>query len=193
MELAVALMLIVLGLVSLIDVRRRGSPDASHSHLHQHGDRIHRHPHGHAAEAPLHESRGDHPSSTRHDDFEHGHGEEATALGVIDRLGGPTRAYRLIRPVVVGVVHGLAGSAAIALMVLATIRTPLLAVGYLLIFGFGTIPGMALLTTVVALPAVATGNRSLANNRSLRVVFALVSLSFGIFLAVRIALPLARM
>ena len=192
MELAVALMLIVLGLASLIDVRRSGSPNASHSHLHQHGDRIHRHPHGHGAEAPLHEG-DDHPSSTRHDDSTHGHAEEATALGVIDRLGGRSRAYGLIRPVVIGVVHGLAGSAAIALMVLATIGTPILAVGYLLIFGFGTILGMALLTTVVALPVVATGNRSLANNRKLRVAFALVSLSFGIFLAARIGIPLARM
>jgi hypothetical protein len=69
----------------------------------------------------------------------------------------------------------LAGSAAIALMVLATIRTPILAVGYLLIIGLGTILGMTLLTTAIAMPMVATGNRSLATNRSLRVPFALVT------------------
>jgi hypothetical protein len=186
MELAVALMLIVLGVASLVDIRRGGGSEKSHSHLHQLGDRIHRIPHGH-------ESREDHQAATAHDDSAHGHVEDATALGFIDRIAGRVRAYGLIRPVVVGVVHGLAGSAAIALMVLATIRTPLLAVGYLLIFGLGTILGMTLLTTAIAMPVVAAGNRSLATNRSLRVAFALVSVSFGIFLAVRIGIPLAQM
>jgi high-affinity nickel-transport protein len=99
----------------------------------------------------------------------------------------------LIRPVVVGVVHGLAGSAAIAVMVLAAIRTPLLAVAYLLIFGLGTILGMVMLTTAIAMPVVATGNRSLATNRSLRIAFALVSLCFGVFLTIKLGIPLAQM
>ncbi|HEX9500986.1 MAG TPA: high-affinity nickel-transport family protein [Thermoanaerobaculia bacterium] len=181
MELAVALMLIVLGVASLIDVRRGTTSNSSHSHFHRHGDHIHRHPH-------LHETAG-----SPHDDAAHGHAEDATALGAIDRAAGRLRAYGLIRPVVVGVVHGLAGSAAIAVMVLAAIRTPLLAVGYLLVFGLGTILGMVMLTTAIALPVVATGNRSLATNRSLRIAFALVSLCFGVFLAIRIGIPLAQM
>ena len=94
---------------------------------------------------------------------------------------------------VVGVVHGLAGSAAIALMALATIRTPLLSVGYLLIFHLGTILGMMLLTTAIAIPVVASGNRSLATNLSLRIAFTLASVSFGIFLTVRIGIPLVEM
>jgi hypothetical protein len=193
MELAVAFMLIVLGVGSLLDIRRGGGSGNSHSHLHQHGDRIHRHAHGHAAAKSPQETVAAHEAATPHDDPLHGHAADATALGAIDRLAGRGRAYGFIRPLVVGVVHGLAGSAAIALMVLATIRTPLLAVGYLLIFGIGTILGMMLLTTAIAMPVVTAGNRSLATNRSLRVAFALVSVGFGIFLAVRIGLPLAQM
>ncbi|MCU1348746.1 MAG: high-affinity nickel-transporter [Acidobacteria bacterium] len=185
MELGVALMLIILGIASLIDVRHGGGAKPSHSHLHQHGDRIHRHPHGHAPAAAH-----DDPA---HDDPAHGHAADATALGVLDRLAGRARAYGLIRPVVVGVVHGLAGSAAITLLVLSTIRTPILAVAYLLIFGAGTILGMVLLTTAIAVPVVATGNRSLAGNRTLRVAFAVLSIGFGIVLAVQNGLPLARM
>jgi ABC-type nickel/cobalt efflux system permease component RcnA len=189
MELGVALMLIVLGTASLIDLRRSGS---SHSHLHQHGDRIHRHPHGHVRAAAPSEGGPQQHATSPHDDDAHGHAEQATALASVDRLAGRVRAYGAIRPVVVGVVHGLAGSAAIALMILATIRTPLLAVAYLLIFGIGTILGMVLLTTAIALPVVMTG-RSPATNRSLRLTLALVSLSFGVFLAFRIGIPLARM
>ncbi|HEX7421443.1 MAG TPA: high-affinity nickel-transport family protein [Thermoanaerobaculia bacterium] len=181
MELAVALMLIILGTASLIDVRRNPSGKISHAHIHQHGDRVHTHAHVHAT------------SAVAHDEPEHGHTEDHTALGFIDRLAPRGRVYETLRPVVVGVVHGLAGSAAIALMVLATIRTPLLAVVYLLIFGSGTILGMVLLTTAIAMPVVMSGNRSMPTNRTLRVAFALVSVSFGIFLAFRIGIPLAQM
>jgi hypothetical protein len=190
MELGVAVMLIVLGAASLIDLRRNGG--AEHSHLHQHGDRIHRHPHGHVHAPSLGEGgREDHAVSP-HDEDAHGHAEQATALATADRFAGRSQAYGAIRPVVVGVVHGLAGSAAIALMILATIRTPLLAVAYLLIFGLGTILGMMLLTTAIAVPVVMTG-RSPGTHRSLRIALALVSLSFGVFLAFRIGIPLARM
>jgi hypothetical protein len=193
MELGVALMLIVLGAGSLIDITRGRSRGTSHSHLHRHGDQIHQHAHGHLAAESLTESRSEHQAATPHDDAAHGHGDEDTPLGVIDRVAGTAPGYDLIRPLVVGVIHGLAGSAAIALMILATIRTPLLAVGYLLIFGLGTIVGMIVLTTAIALPVVASGNRSLAGNRWLRVAFAVLSMGFGIFLAVRIGVPLAQM
>jgi hypothetical protein len=42
---------------------------------------------------------------------------------------------------VVGLVHGLAGSAAVALLVLSTIKSPLWSTAYLLVFGFGTMAG----------------------------------------------------
>jgi ABC-type nickel/cobalt efflux system permease component RcnA len=191
MELAVAFMLIVLGVASLIDIRKRGDSERSHAHVHSHGDRIHRHSHGHPGSALPHDQ--DHQHAVAHDDGAHGHAADVTAVALVDRVAGRARAYGMIRPVVVGVIHGLAGSAAIALMILATIRTPLLAIGYLLIFGLGTIIGMMLLTTAIAMPVVATGNRSFATNRGIRVAFALMSVSFGIFLAFRIGIPLAHM
>jgi hypothetical protein len=184
MEFAVALMLIILGVASLVDVRRVGRAERVHSHFHQHGDRIHRHPHSHRTDSAVDDAHGE---------LAHAHGEDDTALARMDRLAGRVRAYGVIRPVVVGVVHGLAGSAAIALLVLTTIRTPLLAIGYLVIFGLGTILGMMLLTTAIAVPVVATGNSAFARNRSLRVAFALVSISFGIFLAIQNGMPLTRM
>ena len=55
-----------------------------------------------------------------------------------------------VRPLVIGIVHGLAGSAAVALLVLATIHNPVWAIGYLLLFGIGTIAGMMLMTAVIA-------------------------------------------
>ncbi len=190
MELGVAVMLIVLGSASLIDIRRGGH--ASHSHLHQHGDRIHRHPHGHVAAAALNEERLEHQTASPHDDSTHGHAGDDNVLASVDRVAGHTRLYRAMRPLVVGVIHGLAGSAAIALMILSTIHAPRLAVAYLLIFGAGTILGMVLLTTAIAIPVVAAGG-SAGTQRTLRIAFALVSITFGIFLMWQIGIPLARM
>jgi hypothetical protein len=65
--------------------------------------------------------------------------------------------YQVFRPLVIGLVHGLAGSAAVALLVLSTIRTPLWAIAYLLIFGIGTIIGMMLMTSAMAIPVAYTG------------------------------------
>lgn len=70
------------------------------------------------------------------------------AAGVLGRLG----LAGVLRPLVVGVVHGLAGSAAIALLVVTTIRTAGSAALYLLIFGLGTVAGMVTLTLVFAAP-----------------------------------------
>ena len=56
------------------------------------------------------------------------------------------------RALFVGAVHGLAGSAAVSLLVLATLRSTASAVAYLVIFGVGTIIGMTVLTAVMAYP-----------------------------------------
>src|SRR5262245_48944694 len=73
---------------------------------------------------------------------------------------------RLTKPLAIGVVHGLAGSAAVALLVLTTIRTPGWAVAYLLVFGLGTVLGMILVTTLIAMPFAYTSRQfSLTNRR----------------------------
>ena len=54
---------------------------------------------------------------------------------------GGLGAYQFVRPLIVGIVHGLAGSAAVALLVLATIKSPSWSLLYLLLFGIGTVVG----------------------------------------------------
>ena len=182
MELAVAVLLIVLGLVNLVAFRRTAretarpvaaavsdarSPGHVHSHAHSHGDYVHTHPHTHNPDA-------------------HPHAPDATPLGWLDRHLGALRPYRLARPLVVGVVHGLAGSAAVALLVLTTIQTPALSLLYLALFGAGTIAGMMLITMAIGVPFIVTEHRFHRVNHGLRLAAGVVSLAFGLFLAYRI-------
>jgi ABC-type nickel/cobalt efflux system permease component RcnA len=95
--------------------------------------------------------------------------------------------HQAIRPLAIGVVHGLAGSAAVALLVLATIHDPLWGVGYLAVFGVGTIAGMMLITMAISVPFAYTSRRLKGFNRSLGLVSAVSSLVFGSFLVYEIA------
>lgn len=95
---------------------------------------------------------------------------------------------QLARPLGVGVVHGLAGSAAIALLVVTTIRSPGVALLYLLLFGWGTIVGMAMLTSVIALPFAMTANRFARFHRTIVQASSLASIGLGVFLAYKIGI-----
>jgi hypothetical protein len=86
----------------------------------------------------------------------------------------------------VGVVHGLAGSAAIALLMLTTIRDPRWAVGYLALFGVGTIAGMTLITSAMALPLVFAA-RADRLRAALPRAAGVLSVAFGVFVVYRIA------
>jgi sulfite exporter TauE/SafE len=94
--------------------------------------------------------------------------------------------YHTIRPLVVGLVHGLAGSAAVALLVLSTIKSPLWSTAYLLVFGFGTMLGMMLMTAAMSMPLVYTGKKFFAINRYLVAVSGFASMAFGSFLVYHI-------
>lgn len=175
LELAVGVMLIVLGAANLRDLIRlfRHAPGAPHpevhSHAHAHGDYVHTHPHGHTPER-------------------HPHEPERTPVSWLDtHLGGMT-LYRLLRPLIVGIVHGLAGSAAVALLVLAAISEPRWALLYLVLFGAGTIVGMMIVTAAIALPFRYAGMRSGFFAARLRVAAGMVSLLFGTFLVYRIGI-----
>jgi high-affinity nickel-transport protein len=96
--------------------------------------------------------------------------------------------YQTVRPLVVGLVHGLAGSAAVALLVLSTIKSPLWSTAYLLVFGFGTMMGMMLMTAAISIPMVCTQKRFFNINRHLAVISGFASMAFGIFLVFHIGL-----
>jgi high-affinity nickel-transport protein len=104
----------------------------------------------------------------------------------LDKTVSKLGLFQTIRPLVVGLVHGLAGSAAVALLVLSTIKSPLWSTAYLLVFGFGTMAGMMLMTSAIALPLVYTANRSFNINLHLATISGLASTVFGVFLAYRI-------
>jgi high-affinity nickel-transport protein len=118
-------------------------------------------------------------------------------VNLADRLRGPYAPHEarrphprganlLVRPLLVGVVHGLAGSAAIALLVLATITDPRWAFVYLLLFGVGTVGGMMLLTSAIAIPFAVAADRFARINLRMVQLTALASVVLGLMLAYRI-------
>lgn len=159
MEFVVALMLIGLGILNLTGgLRSLTERFTPPAPMHAHD-----HAHGDDSHGHL-----------------HGHGSNRGLLATFGR-------YQLIRPVVVGLVHGLAGSAAVALLVLATIQDTGTALAYLVIFCVGVAAGMAVLTTVIGLPFMLSRTRSVQINRWLTIGSGVLSLAFGLLLAYEIA------
>jgi ABC-type nickel/cobalt efflux system permease component RcnA len=178
MEFSVALMLIFLGIMNVAAFMRSArslathagtSSEVLHAHPHAHGDYVHSHAHGHAPEA-------------------HSHRPDRTPLALFDRLFGRLALYRPVRPFIIGVVHGLAGSAAVALLVLATIPNPRWAVIYLLVFGLGTVGGMMLITMSIASAFTFMGRGRQSVSHRLGLVSGLLSLAFGVLLVYQIGI-----
>jgi len=90
------------------------------------------------------------------------------------------------RPFFVGVVHGLAGSAAAALLIVPLMDDPRWAALYLLTFGLGTIVGMSIVTISIAAPSLLAAAHMPNLQRSLRIASGAVSLVFGLYLAQKI-------
>ena len=165
MEFAVALMLVGLGILNLTGglrslTERLTPPAPLHSHDHAHAGAEHAHLHGHGSDDRL------------------------AGRGVVATFGW----YQLIRPVAVGLVHGLAGSAAVALLVLATIQDTGTALAYLVIFCVGVAAGMAILTTIIGLPFMLSSTKSVQINRWLTIGSGVLSLAFGLLLAYEIGI-----
>jgi ABC-type nickel/cobalt efflux system permease component RcnA len=176
MEFSVALMLIFLGAMNIaaflrsvppFPSRAKTSSEVLHSHPHAHGDYVHSHSHGHSPES-------------------HPHRPDRTPLAVFDRLFGKVALYRPVRPFIIGVVHGLAGSAAVALLVLTAIPNPRWAIAYLLVFGLGTVGGMMLITMSIASAFSFMGKGQQQFSHRLGLVSGLLSLAFGIVLVYQI-------
>jgi high-affinity nickel permease len=161
MELSVSVMLVALGVWNLVGFLRN-APGAEeplvHSHSHAHDGHVHSHLHVHV------------PAKQE----------------LSDQAAGKTAVQNFVRPLMIGIVHGLAGSAAVALLILATIRNPVWAIVYLLIFGAGTIAGMMVITMSIASTFRFVGNRFASFNRRLAMVSGLISVAFGCFLAYQI-------
>jgi high-affinity nickel permease len=178
MEFSVGLMLILLGVLNLTGamtwISERFSPahpqlTGSHAHVHEHDSQVHLHWHSHSP-------RKEH------------HGESLTPP---EWMGGGSNGlgvFHTLRPLFVGLVHGLAGSAAVALLVLSTIREPKWAVLYLLIFGVGTVAGMMLITAAISVPFSFAGYKFAWLNKGLIFGSGLLSLGFGLFVCYQIGI-----
>jgi hypothetical protein len=123
------------------DVLRRLVVERVHFHRHRHGSCVHLHAHAHKGDYAIHDpARHDHVHASR-----------------------PS-----LRALLVGMTHGLAGSAALVVLAAGSAATPLRGLAYIVLFGLGSIAGMAALSVVIALPLrrlarVATGARNAAH------------------------------
>ncbi|ABF39926.1 high-affinity nickel-transporter [Candidatus Koribacter versatilis Ellin345] len=122
----------------------------------------------------------------REHDHSHDHPHSHETLDKLDRKLGQRSFYQLVRPLMVGIVHGLAGSAAVALLILATIRNANCAIVYLLVFGVGTIAGMMVITMSIASALRFVGDRFQVFGRRLALVSGIISVAFGLVLAYQI-------
>lgn len=86
------------------------------------------------------------------------------------------------RPFFVGMVHGMAGSAALMILVLATIPSAVAGLLYIAVFGLGSVGGMLIMSSLISLPFVLTRKRFRVLSEGLQVAVGLFSLSFGLFL-----------
>lgn len=153
LEFVVALMIIGLGLNALWSSLRK----PQHLHLHQHSHDGVSHTHVH-----FHERQTVHGKSLQHNH-------------AVSQLG--------VKPFFVGVVHGLAGSGALTLLVLTQIKSPVVGFLYLVVFGLGSIVGMLLMTGLIGLPFVLTSQKLSGVHYRLQVVAASLSIAFGCWYA----------
>jgi ABC-type nickel/cobalt efflux system permease component RcnA len=186
MEFAVAIVLILLGLGAAASLVRNGAsrmrgaspqPDELlvHAHAHTHDGATHVHPHVHV---------GDHEDT--HEDIDDAtHLDHRIPAEVLPSFGA---RRPLLRSFAVGLVHGLAGSAAIALLVLSAIADPLWATVYLAIFCVGTVIGMGLITTAIATPFMVVSRQASWIRQGLVTGSGLLSFGFGLFLAYQIGI-----
>lgn len=110
---------------------------------------------------------------------EHGEREHVHIHLHRDESTEPSHHRFSIRSVAVGMVHGLAGSAALMLLVVPTIASPVVALAYILIFGIGSIGGMMAMSFLMGLPLYFTADRFSIVNKGVRVAAGFFSLGLG--------------
>jgi hypothetical protein len=85
------------------------------------------------------------------------------------------------QPLLIGMIHGMAGSAALTLLVVATIPSAIIGFVYIVTFGAGSIGGMMIMTTIFALPTSLAAKRFGKMNFAFRGLAGVFSLSLGLF------------
>ena len=155
LEFAVALMILGLGASALWRALRKRQE--VHVHKHDHDGVAHVHVHFHEA-------------TTRH-----GQRKALTHTHAVSSIG--------IKPLLVGTMHGLAGSGAITLLVLTQINSAWLGLFYLAIFGLGSIAGMLLMSGLIGLPFALTSQNPSGLHHRLQTAAAGLSVAFGLWYA----------
>jgi ABC-type nickel/cobalt efflux system permease component RcnA len=160
LEFSVALMIIGLGIMAVVRVLRRRAE--VHLHRHSHDGQSHVHIH-------FHEQQTEHVAASPLSHASHTH--------AISRIG--------FKPLLVGTMHGLAGSAALTLLVLTQIQSVSLGLLYLGVFGLGSTFGMLLMSGLIGLPVAFSGRRLTKVNYGLQTVAGSLSIIFGLWYAIR--------
>jgi ABC-type nickel/cobalt efflux system permease component RcnA len=154
LEFGVALMIVVLGISALLAALRRRSDVHLHQHKHDGVSHVHIH---------FHEPKTEHTGAA----IAHSH--------AVSRIG--------FKPLLVGAMHGLAGSAALTLLVLTQINSTMLGLLYLAVFGVGSIFGMLLMSGLIGLPFALTARRFNGVHYGLQMIAGTLSIVFGLWYA----------
>lgn len=152
LEIGVGIMLIYLGISAAWNVLR------GNIHIHQHNHGAGPHIHVHTSHAPQDSHQGAKPL---HNSF--------------FILGRPV--FR-VRSFAIGIVHGLAGSAAVMVALLPTIDSTLAGLGYIFLFSIGTVLAMSALTIILALPFKISAARQTLN-RAITMAAGTLSIAIG--------------
>ncbi|HZH30675.1 MAG TPA: sulfite exporter TauE/SafE family protein [Pyrinomonadaceae bacterium] len=164
LEFCVALMIIGLGAHAFLRALRRRSDIHLHKHQHDGDDVAHAHVHFHE------------PGAEPHDNAHGEHSHAATTHShAISRIG--------LKPLLVGAMHGLAGSAALTLLVLTQINSAAIGLLYLTIFGVGSIFGMLIMSGLIGLPFALSARRFNGIHYGLQALAGAVSIAFGFWYA----------
>jgi ABC-type nickel/cobalt efflux system permease component RcnA len=154
LELCVGLMIIVLGCTAVLSVLRKRAK--VHLHRHSHDGQSHVHIHFHERE-------------TQHAGAGSSHSHAISQIG--------------FKPIFVGAMHGLAGSAALTLLVLTQIQSVSLGLLYLGVFGIGSTLGMLLMSALIGVPFALSARRISSLNFGLQTIAGALSIAFGLWYA----------
>ncbi|MEE3004538.1 MAG: urease accessory protein UreH [Chloroflexota bacterium] len=155
-EFAVGVMLVGLGIQVIYSFRKK---------------KVHQHAHGHEEEA--------------HHHF-HSHSKSPEHVPEHHNTHGIGKPFLRRKSYVIGLVHGLAGSAALTLLVLASIESPIAGLAYILLFGLGSVLSMGIMTVIIGLPFVMSAGRLPNFNRTIQFAVGSLSILFGGFLMYQI-------